>query len=61
MNPLYYEDSDEQIRPEQYATDYETDVELRYIENRDGPYSLSSCIHRLTIPTSNYPSAGVVK
>ena len=40
MNPLYYEDSDEQIRPEQYATDYETDVELRYIENRDGPYSL---------------------
>ena len=40
LNPLYYEDSDEQIWPEQYATDYETDVALRYSENRDGPYSL---------------------
>lgn len=40
LNPLYYEDEDEQIWPEQYCTDYETDVALRYIENRDEPYCL---------------------
>lgn len=40
LNPLYYEDEDQQIWPQVYATDYETDVALQYIEGRDKPYSL---------------------
>ena len=40
LNPLYYEDENEQIWPQQYATDYETDVALQYIEGREKPYGL---------------------
>ena len=40
LNPIYYEDEDEPIGPGVYCADYETDMALRYIENRERPYGL---------------------
>ena len=41
LSPIYYQGEDPQpIRPEAYATDWETDVTLGYLDQLDGPWCM---------------------